>query len=73
MIKLKCDGEIYEFKNWREAHRALEPCPPGSGCVANYLEGICDYTEVSDFGVLIGKKCVLEIAEEIEQKEGKNE
>jgi hypothetical protein len=78
MIKLKikrtdsnyCVSQVFEFKNYREAHRDLDMARhcKGTECAARRLEHYSDHeTTHDDFGKEIGKDCVLELFEEVNQ------
>ena len=73
MIRLREYGteEVMEFKNWRVAHYELDLCDRSPECYAHVLDHYCEMDrEVSDFGCLIGKDCVLEFCEEINETDG---
>lgn len=71
MIKLKCyeTGGLYEFKTWREAHYELDLCGGMTfdECSVRTLEHYGDSCTHDDFGNPIGRECVLESFEEIEE------
>jgi hypothetical protein len=61
MLKIKFNGEVMEFKNWREAHYELKDrChSKDPECFVNRLEHYSDFeTRFDDFGNEIGKECV---------------
>lgn len=68
MVKVKYEGEILEFKNFREAHRDLDcyrVCRY-EGCTASRLEHYSDHEMThDDFGNEIGKECVEDMFEVI--------